>query len=205
MNVELKPDFELNDEACKAATGKTLTDWLAAIEARPELHNKRRDAITWLYDEMGRGKDTWWSTTAWVEFQARKGVVQKDGRAEGYNICATKTIAAPLSSVYAAFTGADLNRWLGDGAVADADGSVSDSNGNKGTATRVRPDKDLRYKWQTAGVDGETEVDVAFAEKNGKTGITLTHNRIQTRAESDGLRRAWGEAFDRLKAMLESK
>ncbi len=34
----------------------------------------------------------------------------------------------------------------------------------------------------------------------GKTTINCYHKRIATRAEADGLRRAWGEALDRLKA-----
>ncbi|MBL8230120.1 MAG: SRPBCC domain-containing protein, partial [Bryobacterales bacterium] len=46
-------------------------------------------------------------------------------------------------------------------------------------------------------------VDVVFQAKGTKTGVIVTHDRIQTRAEADGLRRAWGEALDRLKQMLE--
>jgi hypothetical protein len=48
-------------------------------------------------------------------------------------------------------------------------------------------------------------VDVAFAAKGSKTGITLNHTRIQARDEADGLRAAWTAAFDRLKTALESK
>jgi uncharacterized protein YndB with AHSA1/START domain len=200
MKIELKADNELTDAACQAATGQTLSHWISAIEARPELRGKRRDTVgMWLYPEMG--KNIWWATTAWVEFERKNGIVQKDGRAEGYNICVTKTINAPVEKVFAAWTSGDL-AWFGDSPRLSEDKSFEDSNGNRATAMRVRENKDLRYKW-SAGMP-ETTFDVTFSD-NGKggTGLMLNHNRIQTREEADGLRRAWGEAFNRLKAALE--
>lgn len=205
MKVELKSDFPITDDSCKQATGKTIGEWMAQLEQRPELEGKRRETINFLYDAMGRGKDTWWATTIWVERERSKGVVLKDGRPDGYNICATKTITAPLHQVFEAFTGPMLASWFGDDAKATADGSLTDQAGNQATAIRVREGKDIRYKWRTAGGSDETDVDVMFAEKAGKTGITLNHGRIQTRDEADGLRRAWGECFNRLKANLEAK
>ena len=173
-------------------------------EAQGEIAGKRREAISYLYDGTGRGKDLWWPTTIWVEKERREGVVQKDGRAEGYNICATKTIAAPVEAVYAAWIGEGPAAWWGDAPKVAPDASISDANGNVAKATRVRENKDLRYQWQTGGEGDVTGVDVAFVDKGkGKTGITLNHQRIQTREEADGLRRAWGEAFERLKKALE--
>jgi uncharacterized protein YndB with AHSA1/START domain len=203
MKVLFESDYPLTDEACKEATGKSLSDWFAAIEARPELKGKRREAINmWLYPEIGRTKDTWWPTTLWVEHERKNGIVQKDGRIEGYNICVTKKIAAPLEKVYAAWTLGSLD-WFEDSPSLAEDKSIKDSTGNEGIALRVRENKDLRYKWTSGGRPDETQVDVTFAAEGGKTMLTLTHNRIQTREEADGLRRAWSEAFVRLKALLE--
>lgn len=203
MQIELKPDYELTDESCKAATGQTLSYWMDAIAARSELKGKRREAVNmWLYPEMG--KNIWWAATAWVEFERRNGILQKDGRIEGYNICVTKSISAPVEKVYAAWADSLVADWFGDSATLAEDKSIEDGNGNRAQALRVRENKDLRYRW-TPGTGGdETQVEVAFADAGkGKTGITLLHNRIQTREEADGLRRAWGEAFNRLKAALE--
>lgn len=41
-------------------------------------------------------------------------------------------------------------------------------------------------------------------EAGGKCTVMITHDRLQTRAEADGLRAAWGEALGRLKALLEA-
>jgi hypothetical protein len=48
------------------------------------------------------------------------------------------------------------------------------------------------------------QIDVQFQDKGkGKTGLLVNLSRIQTRAEADGLRVAWAEALDRLKAVCE--
>ena len=107
MKIAYQSDFPVTDTACQQATGKTLKQWYDALDQRGGTTQKRRDAINWLHAEMN--KDVWWCTTAWVEYERAKGIVnKKDGLIEGYNICVTKTIAAPLPEVYAAFTDASL-------------------------------------------------------------------------------------------------
>ncbi len=41
-------------------------------------------------------------------------------------------------------------------------------------------------------------------DNKGKTLMNVVPSRVQMRAEADGLRRAWGEALSKLKAMCES-
>lgn len=204
MKIDLTSDFPITDDAVKAATGKTFSEWFAVIEAEAPSKG-RRDVIQHLYDLMGRGSMTWWATTVWVEYERSKGVVnKKDGLAEGYNICVTKTIAASPDAVYAAFTEAGKNDWLQAGAAQEGS-EFKTKSGNEGTWLRLRPGKDVRLAWQSSGVPHRTTVDATFADKGaGKTGITLIHARIQTREEADGLRNAWGAAFDELKRKLES-
>ena len=201
MKIELKPDFLVTEENCQEATGKTISEWIEEVNAQGANLKGRREAINWMYDSINR-KDVWWPTTIWVEKERREGTVKKDGLAEGFNICATKMVAAPIERVFAAFATPGPAAWF-DGKV-ESDHSLTSAQGHTGKATRVRQDKDLRYVWQTAGIENPTELDVMFAEKNGKTGITLSHSRIQTREEADGVRAAWGEALNRLKAELES-
>ncbi len=191
MRVTLEPDFPISDESCLAATGKTFDQWFAWIE---EHHPKsgRRDVIRSIWELRDRPGDMWWETTIWVEYEASKGIFKKDGLAEGYNICVTKSIAAPVAVIYALMAG------------SAAEGDVyADPDGHSGVWLRLRLGKDIRLSWQTAGIDAPSLVDCAFAEKGGKTGITLNHQRIQSRAEADGLRKAWGELFASMKSQLE--
>lgn len=69
------------------------------------------------------------------------------------------------------------------------------------TFTRVRPNKDLRLTWQHTGITAPIQVGVKFQDNKGKTLMNVMPSRIQTRGEADGLRDAWGEALNRLKAI----
>ena len=209
MHVEYKSDFPVTEAACRRSTGKGLKEWFAELDARPDLNQKRRDAVTWIYETIGvKSSDVWWPTTIWVEYErAHKVVNKKDGRAEGYNICCTKTIAASVADVYAAWTEkARLAKWFGTRVVAEVQdgGSWSEGDGNSGDYLRVRANRDLRFTFQHADAEAPTLVDLTVADKGkGKAGVTLMHQRIQNRPEADGLRNAWTVAFDRLKQLLE--
>lgn len=207
MIVTLASDFPVTDAASRKATGKSLKEWFAEIDKQKELQTKRREAIQWMYDTIAT-KDIWWPTTIWVEYERTKGAVnKKDGRIEGFNICVTKTLSASLADVWNAWTDPTmLNRWFGDSVTAKVTdkGSFDDGDGHTGEYLRVRSNKDLRFSWKESSSDAPTLVDVVFSDKGkGKTGIVLQHQRIQNRSEADGLRCAWGDAFDALKALLE--
>ncbi|MDA1230884.1 MAG: SRPBCC domain-containing protein [Planctomycetota bacterium] len=208
MKVQLTSDFPVTDAACRKATGKSLKEWYKAIDSQGDLKSKRREAIHWIYDETGRGKDVWWPTTIWVEYERVNGIVnKKDGRLEGFNPCITKSIAASVPVVFDAFVGESVAKmWFGKKARIKATdgGSFDDGDGHTGKYLRVRSNKDLRFTWIDPKAASETLVDVAIADKGkGKSGITLMHQRIQNRNEADGLRRAWSHAFEVLKGMLE--
>lgn len=207
MLVEYKSDFPVTEAACKKATGKGLKEWFAELDAKPG--QKRRDAISWIVELIGAtSTDIWWATTIWVEYErAHKVVNKKDGRAEGYNICSTKTIAAPVADVYAAWTDAGaLCQWFGAKMKVDVTerGKWNDGDGNSGEYLRIRVNKDLRFTFNHTDAEAPTLVDFTIADKGkGKSGLTLMHQRIQSRPEADGLRNAWSHAFDRLKQRLE--
>ena len=85
--------------------------------------------------------DPWWSATINVEYEAARGVVEKDGRRKGYMICVTKTITAPVDKAYAAWaTSEGLNEWFSTknkAEVADG-GRYSNADGDTGVFKRVR-------------------------------------------------------------------
>jgi uncharacterized protein YndB with AHSA1/START domain len=138
-----------------------------------------------------------------VEYERAKGIVnKKDGLSEGYNICATKSIKASAQSVYDSWTQVTKNAWLGCNSAQEGQ-PYEDDGGNSGIWVRLRPGKDVRLSWISNGAENPTSVDAAFSEKDGKTAITVTHSRIQTREEADGLRADWGHALSQLKADLE--
>lgn len=200
MRFDFTPDFVVDDANCTAQTGKGFAHWFERIRSEG-LGSKRRDAIQLIYNDTGRGKDMWWPTTIWVEFERSQGIVQKDGRPEGYNICCTKGFKQTPDELWPHFSSeAAVKAWTGDWSGGLQEGAKFACGGCAGTVGRMRPGKDLRLAWHSPGF-GPTDVDIQFMVMGGKTTVNIFHKRIGTRAESDGLRRGWGEALDRLKAI----
>ncbi len=204
MKVVNKPDFEVNDAECKKATGKTLKQWFKELDGIDGLKKGRRAVTQHIYAAKA---DPWWPTTIAVEYEAHHDVKKKDGLPEGYTICVTKTISAPVAKVYKTWTTpAKFAELFGDSGTQDlkVDGKLSCKAGCQGTFTRIRPDKDLRFTWQHKGSSAPMVVDVQFQDAKGKCLMNVMTSRIQTRAEADGLRNAWTEFLNGLKKMCEA-
>ena len=203
MKIANKPDYPVTDDACKTATGKSLKEWFNELDKIDGLKIGRRAATQHIY---GIKADPWWPTTIYVEYERHHGVTKKDGFAEGYSICATKTIKAPVESVYKAWTDAKkFAEIFGDDPKQDVKegGAISCKAGTKATFTRVRPNKDLRFTWEHKGITAPVQIDVMFQDNKGNCLMNVMPSRVQTRDEADGLRNAWGEALNRLKAVCE--
>ena len=67
----------------------------------------------------------------------------------------------------------------------------------------MNPGKNIRLLAEDEGLTLATPVEIKFESKGDKCTIMVSIERLQTRAEADGYRRAWGEALDRLKAFVE--
>ena len=205
MKNSFKSDHPVTNEAAKAATGKTLDQWFAELNKADGLKLGRREINNRLYAQK---IDPWWCATIAVEYEKHHNVRKKDGLFEGYFVCSTKTIAASPADVFKAWsTSAELSKWFGSGTKADVKegGSFQNKDGDKGTFLRVRQSKDIRMSFENAGLSGPTQVDVQFQDKGkGKTGLLVNHTRIQSRADADGLRAAWAQALEQLKATCES-
>ncbi len=204
MKYKLEADHPITDAEAQAATGNTLAQWFAELDKLDGLKQGRSAVNKHL---VARKVEPWWCTTIAVEYEKHHGARRKDGLYEGYFVCSTKTIAAPLATVFAAWSDNEsLRQWFGDATTAEVKdgGKYENKDSDQGTFLRVRKDKDLRLTFENPAFSAPTQVDVQFQDKGKeKTGVTLSHTRIQTRAEADGLRAAWAETLDRLKTICE--
>ena len=203
MKVTNKPDFEVSDSAVKTATAKTFQEWFTELDGINGLKLGRRESVQHIYAQT---KDIWWSTTIYVEYEKHHGILKKDGLSEGYSICVTKSISAPVEKTYSIWVdGSTFSQMFGDDGKQEVTegGKIACNGGCTGTFLRVRPNKDLRFTWEHPGCTAAMTVDVMFQDNKGKTLMNVMTSRIQTRGESDGLRDAWSEALVRLKAMAE--
>lgn len=204
MQVKNVSDFALNDQTCKSETGKTLAEWFAELDGLDALKMGRRETTNHIHSET---KSPWWSTTIAVEYERAKEVKKKDGLYEGYTICVTKTIGAPVSKTYKTWVDSkSFAEMFGDGGTQEVKegGKIRCSGRCEAEFTRVRPDKDLRLTWRHPGCTAPIQIDVQFQDNKGKTLMNVMPSRVQSRAEADGLRNAWTEAMAKLKVLAET-
>jgi uncharacterized protein YndB with AHSA1/START domain len=206
MKIELRSDKTIDDATCKADTGKTLAEWFQLMDAHGGLAKGRRELGNRLLQEIHQ-VEPWWATTLNIEYETRHGAMEKDGRAKGYMICATRSIKATPDACYALFRDSQsLDKWLGpkhEYALAEG-ATLANADGNRATVKKFTPGKTIRLEWTQPDAAPGTPVEVKFQPAGAKTTVMVLHDRLQTRADADGMRRAWGEALDRLKKSLES-
>jgi uncharacterized protein YndB with AHSA1/START domain len=205
MKIELRAEHASDEASARAATGRSLGEWFALLDARGGPGLGRRDIGNFLHET--HKLEPWWSTTILIAYEAAHGLKEKDGRAKGYTICATKCIKATPDACYAQFAdAAALDRWFGSRHVLDLrdGGTLANADGNRASIKKANPGKAIKLIWQQADAAPDTPVEIKFQPAAAKTTVMVTHERLQTREEADGLRRAWGEALDRLKARLEA-
>jgi uncharacterized protein YndB with AHSA1/START domain len=206
MKIELRSDKVIDDATCKADTGRTMAEWFKLMDAHGGLAKGRRELGNMLL--QGEHKvDPWWATTLNSEYEAARGAKEKDGRAKGYMICATKTIKATPEACYSAFADAKaLDRWLGPKHefALEEGATLANADGNRATVKKISPNKTIKLDWTQADAAPGTPVEVKFQPTGAKTTVMVQHDRLQKRADADGLRRAWGEALERLKAVVET-
>jgi hypothetical protein len=140
--VHAPEHVKLVADACREATGKTIAQWYSEFDATDALKLGRREIVNKIYVAH---KDIWWATTLFVEYEKEKGVKKKDGLFEGYTICVTKSISAPVSKAYGVWTDPEhFAEMFGDGAtqtVAEG-GLIQCAGGCQGEFSRVRADKE---------------------------------------------------------------
>lgn len=204
MKITLKAEEAYDEKSANTATGRSLGEWFALLDAFGGPAKGRREIGQLLVNEHKVAP--WWATTITGLYEAAHGLREKDGRLKGYTICATKSIKADATSCYEHFTTAKaLDAWLGAKHQVDFKdgGSLKNADGNAATIKKTNPGKTIKLIWTQKGVAEDTPVEVKFAPAGAKTTVMITHDRLQTREEADGLRAAWGEALDKLKQVIE--
>ncbi len=204
MNVTYVAANEMSAEAIRKATGKSWDDWYGLMDKFGGAAKGRKALGEFLLKK--HGVDAWWTTTLIVEYEKARKVVEKDGQPKGYNICVTKAIKAKPAQVFDAFSSAaKLGKWLGAGTKLDfrEGGSLETAGGHRGSIKKINPGKLIRFTWEGQRHAAGELVEVKLQPSGEKCSVILTHDRIQTRDAADGLRTAWGQALDTLKAQLE--
>jgi hypothetical protein len=174
---------QVSDEAVQAKTGKSWPEWLAVLDAAGAERMSHKEIVAVLREEHDIG--AWWQQTVAVTYERARGLRAKHEQTDGYQVSVSKTVAVPLSELFAAWNAAERRaEWLADDAL---------------DVHRATEGKSVRAKWREDG----SKVDVYFAAKGTeKSQVSVSHGRLASAEDADRIKALWAERLERLKTYL---
>ncbi len=178
-----KSSPRIGDEAVKAKTGQTWNEWFKILDGAGAAKMSHQQIVARLNRQHGIGP--WWQQMIAVSYEQARGLREKHEKPGGYEISVSRTIAAPLSKAFKAWTDEKARKkWL-----------PSNLKVRKATAN-----KSLRITWE----DEKTSVAVAFLPKGaGKCQVAAQHGKLSNASTAAKMKSFWAQALDRLKELIE--
>jgi len=174
----------MSDDAVKARTGKTWSEWTASLDAIDAAAKPHRDIARHLREV--HGLPGWWAQTVTVGYERIRGLREVGQRRGGaYEANKSKTFPVPLDRLYRAFADGRVRaRWLAE---------------RKLVVRRANPGRSVRLTWN----DG-TNVEIQFVSKGAaKTQVAVQHGKLPTRADAERVKSQWAARLAALAAWLE--
>jgi hypothetical protein len=175
---------QISDEAVKKATGRDWAEWLKVLDKAGGRKLGHREIAGIVSEKFGA--PPWWSQMVTVTYERERGLREVHQTASGFSASVSRTIAAPVDEVFAAFDDAKRRRsWL----------RVPKLTVRTSTANRS-----MRITWP----DG-TSVEVGFyAKGDAKSQVAVQHSKLADKEDVAARKALWTEALTRLREQLES-
>ena len=174
----------MSDDAVKAKTGKTWKQWFAILDKAGGKKMTHQEIVKYLNSEHGVGP--WWQQMVTVTYEQQSGRRAQHQKPDGFQISVSRTVAAPLTAVYEAFGNSKKRAlWLQEEGLVER------------TATA---NKSMRVTWN----DRKTSLEISFLQKGeNKSQVVVQHSKLPNASAAAKMKKYWGEALDRLRALLE--
>ena len=174
----------MSDEAAKAKTGKTWNEWFTILDKAGGKKMTHKEIVKYLSGEQGVGP--WWQQMVTAAYEQRSGLRAEHQKPDGYEISVSRTVKAPLTTLYKAFGNEKRRKqWLPEEGLVER------------TATA---NKSMRVTWN----DRKTILSISFLPKGEATSqIVVQHGKLPDAKAAAKMKKYWAEALDRLRAMLE--
>jgi uncharacterized protein YndB with AHSA1/START domain len=175
----------VSNDAVLKATGHTWDEWFALLDGE--------NASTLSHPEIAIlisrrfGASDWWSQIVTGAYEQARGLRDKHQMTDGYAVSKSKTVNAPIESLYNAWVDNETRqKWLPDAPLE---------------IRKATEHKSIRMAW-----DGATSaVDALFTAKgDSKSQVSVQHSKLADAEESAAIKAYWAEALVRLKSLLET-
>lgn len=176
----------MSDQAIKAKTGCTWEKWVYVLDRKKAYQWPHKEIAEYVYATYK--VPGWWGQTVTVGYERIKGLRAIGQRRSGeYEASKSKTVAVPVSRLFAAWQDARLRkRWLPE---------------TKLVIRTAQKDRSMRITWP----DG-TSVDCWFTPKGeAKSSVAVTHTKLATKADADQRKAYWAGRLAAMAELVRSK
>jgi len=174
---------KIGDEAVAAKTGRHWKEWFEALDREGAKEMGHREIVAVAREQ---GASDWWAQMITVAYEQVRGKRQVGQKPEGFEVSASRTIAAPVTAAYRAWLDARQRQtWL---------------PGASFTVRKATANKSLRLTWD----EKDTRVEVNFYRKGaGRSQVTVQHSRLSGAAASERMKAFWKTRLESLRTLLE--
>jgi hypothetical protein len=174
----------IGDVTVRERTGKGWEEWFALLDGEGAAERSHTEMARALVAE--HGLSGWWAQSITVEYEHARGLREEHERPDGYQVGATKTIAASPDDVWRAWEDETLReRWLPGAQVA--------------VRTTTKP-KTMRLDWGEGG-----RLAVYFDVSGEQTRLAVQHEKLPDKEAAERWKAFWRERVAALKDLLEKE
>ncbi len=172
----------MSDESMQRGSGKTWDEWFVILDGWSATAQTHKAIADYLCREQA--VSGWWAQSITVGYERARGMRDKHQRPNGYSVNASKTVAVPVSKLFAALTDEALrDRWLEPGTL------------------RLRSSKSDRAASFDAA-DG-TRLAAFITDKGAaKSSVALQHDKLADADAVETWRAFWKPRLARLATLL---
>ena len=180
----LPPDYEkisgLTDKVMKEKTGCTWERWVKALDRHKAYEWDHAKIATLIHEKYK--VDPWWTQMTTVGYERLKGLRARGQRRGGtWGADKSKTINAPVASVFKAFTDTRQRaKWLPDA-----------------TLRTSQPNRSARL-----GMPDGTIAAIGFSTRGAKTVVAVGNDNLPSQAAATAKKAFWTERLAALAALV---
>ncbi|MES1183386.1 MAG: hypothetical protein ABUL60_06195 [Myxococcales bacterium] len=178
----IKEAAGVSTDAVARRTGKTWDDWFEVLDNAGAATLDQRGIIAILAQKHGIGP--WWQQMIAVGYESLRSAAEKPPAVDGFQISSSCTLDAPLTRVFRLWNDSgERARWLAD---------------DRFVVRATTADKVIRARWGK----GTSHVAVSFAEKAGRTEVSVEHHQIESRGAAEQMKAYWAKKLGLLDQVL---
>ena len=181
----IKEIDDVSTDAVARRTGKNWDAWFEVLDNAGAATLDLRGIVAILAQKHGIGP--WWQQKIAVSYDSMRATSEKPPVVDGFQISSSCTLDAPLTRVFRLWNDSgERARWLAD---------------DRFVVRATTADKVIRARWGK----GTSHVAVSFADKAGRTEVSVEHHQIESRSAADQMKAYWAKKLGLLDQALASR